>query len=59
MNIGSIGTQSGVNGASSLDNKRANLQMSLLKKMLEAQKEQAAEVQRVAEGKGNLLDIRV
>lgn len=39
--------------------KRAELQMLLLKKALEAQREQTAELMRLADGKGAVLDIRV
>jgi hypothetical protein len=35
------------------------LQVNILKKALEAQKEQAAEMMRMVEGKGNIIDIRV
>lgn len=37
---------------------RLNLQVSLLKKALESQQEQAAELMRMTEGKGQTLDIR-
>jgi hypothetical protein len=41
------------------DDKRAQLQMMLLKRALEDQKRQAAEMSRQIEGKGNVVDIRV
>lgn len=37
---------------------RAKLQMMLLKKALESQQEQSAELMRMTEGKGQVLDIR-
>ena len=37
---------------------RQNLQIALLKKALEGQKEQAAALMRETEGKGQILDIR-
>ena len=52
-------TQAALNGVQSADAKRAGLQMLLLKKALEVQQEQAAELQKLAEGKGNVVDIRV
>lgn len=45
--------------ASTADAKRAQLQAILLKKSLEAQRAQAAEISRQIEGKGQRLDIRV
>lgn len=37
---------------------RAKLQIALLKKALESQQEQSAQLMRVMEGKGQTLDIR-
>ena len=37
---------------------RARLQIALLKKALESQQDQAAELMRMTEGKGQTLDIR-
>ena len=37
---------------------RAKLQIALLKKALDSQKDQAAELMRMSEGKGQMLDIR-
>lgn len=51
-------TTSAASPAASVD-KRAALQMMLLKKSLEAQQEQSVEVARQLEGKGNIIDIRV
>jgi hypothetical protein len=41
------------------DDKRAQLQMLLLKRALDDQNRQAAEVSRQLEGKGNVVDIKV
>lgn len=43
----------------SVENKRVALQAMLLRKSVLAQQEQSAEVERQAEGKGNLIDLRV
>lgn len=48
-----------VSVSSTADVKRAQLQALLLKKSLEAQRAQAAEITRQIEGKGQRLDIRV
>lgn len=42
----------------SKDPERAKLQMALLKKVLEMQQDQAAELQKLAEPKGKVIDIR-
>lgn len=39
--------------------KIARLQMALLKKTLDAQQEQSAELMRMLEGKGQVVDLRV
>ncbi|MGV3614456.1 MAG: hypothetical protein ACO1SV_03890 [Fimbriimonas sp.] len=39
--------------------KRAQLQMMLLKRALDDQTRQAADIQRLMEGKGNVVDIKV
>ena len=60
MNVsGAQASQVALNGLQNVEGKRAQLQVALLKKALEAQKEQAAELQRMAEGKGQAIDIRV
>ena len=41
------------------DFKRAQLQTSLLKKALENQQEQVAELMKMADGRGQNLDLRV
>lgn len=43
----------------SLETKRLQLQVSLLKKTLDVQQQQADELQRMFEGKGQTLDLRV
>jgi hypothetical protein len=48
----------GVQGAGG-DDKRAQLQMLLLKRALDDQNRQAAEMTRQLEGKGNVVDIKV
>jgi hypothetical protein len=40
------------------DTKRTQLQAALLRKTLDSQQEQAAELLRMLEGKGQILDIR-
>lgn len=48
-----------VDPTAQVDNKRAMLQAALLRKTLEAQQEQSDELVRMAEGKGQVVDIRV
>lgn len=55
MNIQSVNAQP----ASAPESKRAELQMLLLKKALQAQQEQAAELTKQIEGKGQTVDFRV
>lgn len=60
MNIsGAQASNAAIQGATSVDNKRAQLQMSLLKKVLDSQQEQSAELMKLMEGKGQVVDIRV
>lgn len=60
MQIGGVGASQAVGEASSLqESSKAKLQMLLLKKTLDMQTEQADAVLRMAEGKGQNLDIRV
>ncbi len=42
-----------------IQDKRANLQAALLKKALEAQRQQSDQVSNAIEGKGNVIDIRI
>jgi hypothetical protein len=60
MNIGASGsTEAPLQALSSAEPKRAQLQVMLLKKALESQEQQAAELLKLMEGKGQVLDIRV
>jgi hypothetical protein len=45
--------------AASSEAKIARLQMALLRKTLDAQQEQSAELMRMMEGKGQVVDLRV
>lgn len=61
MNIGSTDPSLGAVSspdAASTEAMRAKLQVALLKKSLESQQEQAAELMRMTEGKGRVIDIR-
>ncbi|MCX7801183.1 MAG: hypothetical protein N2109_12685 [Fimbriimonadales bacterium] len=51
--------QRAVDSATSVEAKRAQLQVQLLKRTLETQRQQAAELLKLLEGKGQVLDIRV
>ncbi len=57
-----IGSSSGVNAAltalSGVEDKRAALQVSLLKKSLDSQQQIAADLLKLIDGKGQQLDIR-
>ncbi len=60
MNIGSsTGVNAALDGLAGVEDKRAALQVALLKKALESQQQQAAELMKLVEGKGQQLDIRV
>ncbi|HEY3783495.1 MAG TPA: hypothetical protein VGL56_20620 [Fimbriimonadaceae bacterium] len=62
MNIGSTQPQiqTGQTPApASVENKSQQLQMLLLKKSLDGQQQQADELTREMEGKGQLIDLRV
>ena len=54
MNIQSVSPSP----AAPADSKRAALQMLLLKKALQAQQDQAAEITKQIEGKGQSIDFR-
>jgi hypothetical protein len=59
MNI-STATQAALQGVQDVpSDKRANLQVALLKKALQSQEDQAAELLKMMSGKGQNLDIRV
>lgn len=45
--------------ADGIDARRMQLQMALLKKTLQTQEDQGAELRRMVEGKGQILDLRV
>lgn len=55
----SVQAAQAVQEPSSTEALQQRLHVQLLKKTLEMQKEQAAEISRLAEGKGQVLDIRV
>lgn len=60
MNIStSTAAESLAANISPIDNKRAQLQVSLLKKALDSQEQQAAELLKIMEGKGQVVDLRV
>jgi len=60
MNIStSTAAASLVQDSTPLDNKRAQFQMTLLKRMLDDETNQAAELQKLMDGKGQMLDLRV
>lgn len=51
--------QAAVQTATATNDRRADLQLALLKKILDAQKNEAAMMQNMMDGKGQILDIRV
>lgn len=60
MNVGGIGAaDQAIQAIASGDDRRLQLQVALLRKSLEAQQDQALELLKLAEGKGQVLDIRV
>jgi hypothetical protein len=59
MNISGVGPSPASVPATSAVDKRAQLQMMLLKKSLDMQQAETAAVMRDAEGKGQSIDIRV
>lgn len=59
MNVSNVqAAQRAVDSATNVESKRASLQIQLLKKSLETQRQQAAELLKLLEGKGQVLDIR-
>lgn len=54
----STATQALQAAAATQEPQRVKLQVALLKKVLEMQQDQAAEIQRLAEPKGSVVDIR-
>lgn len=60
MNISGVGNVNAqVQALSGADNKRAQLQMLLLKKSLDMQQAETAAIMQQTEGKGQNIDIRV
>jgi hypothetical protein len=60
MNVGSSTVfDAALNAVTNVDQKRAALQVALLRKALDSQEQQAAEILKLVEGKGQQLDIRV
>jgi len=57
-----VSSSTGVNAALSAlqngDDKKAALQISMLRKSLDSQQQQAADLMKLLEGKGQQLDIR-
>jgi hypothetical protein len=59
MNISTNAADTALQGLSNVDGKRAQLQAVLLKKALDSQEQQAAELLKMMEGKGQVVDLRV
>lgn len=60
MNVGNVTPNlTGLDPTSNVESKRLQLQVALLRKSLDVQKQQAEELQRMFEGKGQVLDLRV
>jgi hypothetical protein len=61
MNVSNVGNpvDAALNSISPVEDKRAALQVALLKKTLESQQQQAQELVRMMEGKGRVIDLRV
>ena len=60
MNISSAtATSAALQGVQNSDDKRAVLQLTLLKKALDSQQQDAAEMLKLIGGKGQNIDIRV
>jgi len=55
----SSGVNAALNALSGVEDKRAALQVSMLRKSLDSQQQQAAELMKILEGKGQQLDLRV
>lgn len=60
VSAASLSAVTGIQGAESVNpaSARARLQITMLKKALDGQKEQVAELMRATEGKGQILDIQ-
>jgi hypothetical protein len=60
MNIPNVGPVPAAPASTgSLESKRAALQAALLRKSVESQQQHADQIQREAEGKGQIVDLRV
>ncbi|MCB8932479.1 MAG: hypothetical protein M9921_04775 [Fimbriimonadaceae bacterium] len=59
MEVSNVSAADAVAPAASSEAKIARLQMALLRKTLDAQQEQSAELMRMMEGKGQVVDLRV
>lgn len=60
MNIGKVGSpESAIQDLANVGDVRTRLQIALLKKTLDVQREQADALLRLVDGKGQVLDIRV
>lgn len=60
MNISSTsGVDAALTAVQSVEDKRAGLQIALLRKSLDSQQQQAADLMKLLEGKGQQVDLRV
>ena len=60
MNVGSsTGVDAALSALTSVEDKRAGLQVALLRKSLDSQQQIASDLMKLLEGKGQQLDIRV
>ncbi len=62
MNVSAAATQTAlqaVSDATNVENRRANLQMALLKKTLQSEQQQADDLMKLMSGKGQNIDLRV
>lgn len=59
MNVGSTtGVDAALSALTNVEDKRAGLQIALLRKSLDSQQQEMADLLRLMEGKGQQLDIR-
>ncbi len=60
VSAASVSAVTGTQGAEAMNpaSARARLQIAMLKKALDSQKDQVAELMRATEGKGQILDIQ-
>lgn len=59
VNVSNVQIHTGLQGLESVQDKRVQLQAALLRKALDSQEQQAAELLKLIEGKGQVVDIRV